>query len=94
MILVGIDIGKLSHFTSQKRLLEIQKSYDIVNTTNTKKLYSKQAKEFITCTLGTYDLASALNLEFDNYKNFVSELFDIELKQVSINGYLFDGEKV
>ena len=87
------DIGKLSHFTSQKRLLEIQNSYDIVRTTNNKKIYGKQAKEFITCTLGTYDLASALNLEFDNYKNFVSELFDIELKQVSINGYLFDGEK-
>ncbi len=84
------DIGKLSHFTSQKRLLEIQKSKSL---TKKNKKYGHMAKSFITCSLGTYDLKTALDMEFSKYKEFVSGLFNINLKQHKIGGYSFDGEK-
>lgn len=48
----------------------------------------------MTCSLGAYDLKSALDMEFSKYKEFVAGLFDIELKQFKLNGYKFDGKKL
>lgn len=87
---ISCDIGKLSYFTVQKRILEISKSKSL---SNSQKKYNKPAKAFITCSLGTYDLKNALNLEFNKYKEFVSGLFDVDLGEHKIGGYLFDGKK-
>ncbi|MEG2013580.1 MAG: site-specific DNA-methyltransferase [Anaerovoracaceae bacterium] len=88
---ISCDIGKLSFFTIQKRILQIASSKDI---TKSKAKYGKPARSFITCSLGTYDLKSALDMEFSKYKEFVAGLFDIELKQFKLNGYKFDGKKL
>lgn len=86
---VTCDIGKLSYYTIQKRLLLIQESTKI----NSKERYNKKAKSFITAQLGIYDLEKTLNLNFDDYKQFVSNLFQFELKKLLVNGYTFDGIK-
>lgn len=84
------DIGKLSHFTTQKRILQIQKSRDLYNQ---KKKYNNKAKSFMTCTLGLYDLKKALELKWSKYCEFVSSLFEINLINYTINGLAFDGKK-
>ncbi len=84
------DIGKLSHFTVQKRLLSIQNSRDLNDTTS---IFGEKAKSFITCQLGLYDLKMALELEWEKYREFVSGLFEIEIKLHSISGLEFDGRK-
>lgn len=47
----------------------------------------------MTCSLGAYDLKAALDMEFSKYKEFVSGLFNIDLKDHKIGGYSFDGKK-
>lgn len=87
---ISCDIGKLSYYTVQRRILEISKSKSL---SNNKKKYNKPAKAFVTCSLGAYDLKNALSLEFNKYKEFVSGLFDVDLGEQKIGGYLFDGKK-
>ena len=84
------DIGKLSHFTCQKRILEISSSKNLVKKSGK---YKKPARAFMTCSLGAYDLKVALDMEFSKYKEFVSGLFNIDLKDHKIGGYSFDGKK-
>lgn len=84
------DIGKLSHFTIQKRMLQISSSRSL---TAKNVNYRKNAKSFMTCSLGAYDLKAALEMEWSKYQAFVSSLFDIELKPHKIGGYAFDGKK-
>src|SRR5699024_10912268 len=50
-------------------------------------------KSFITCKLGMYDLGTTLNLEWDKYKDFVSQLFEYDTKEIQSSGVKFDGEK-
>lgn len=87
---ITCDIGKLSFYTVQRRILKISESKSL-----TKKFakYKKAPKAFITCSLGNYDLKEALDLEYSKYKEFVSGLFDIELKEHKIGGYSFEGKK-
>ncbi len=87
---ITCDLGKLSFFTMQKRILQIQKSKDLENP---KKKYDKKAKSFITASLGSYDLEKTLTLEWGKYKDFVAGLFEIELKKHKISGYEFEGKK-
>lgn len=87
---ISCDIGKLSYYTVQRRILEISKSKSLCDS---KKKYNKLARTFITCSLGAYDLKNALNLEFNKYKEFVSGLFDVDLNEHKIGGYSFDGKK-
>lgn len=87
---ISCDIGKLSYFTIQRRILTIQESQSLDNTG---KPYDNVAKSFYTLSLGSYDLKSALNMEFNKYKEFVSGLFNIDLKSHKIGGYEFDGKK-
>lgn len=84
------DLGKLAYFTIQRRMLQIENSKDLLNKD---KKYNKKARPFVTCTLGTYDLEKALKLEWDEYVQFVSSLFDIELNKKIIAGIEFDGKK-
>lgn len=87
---ISCDIGKLSYYTVQKRILEISKAKSLCDN---KKKYNKPAKSFLTCSLGTYDLKNALDLEFSKYKEFVSGLFNIDILENKIGGYTFDGKK-
>lgn len=84
------DIGKLSHFTVQKRILQISSSKSLSAKSGKYKI---NARSFMTCSLGSYDLKTALELEWGKYKAFVAELFDIELGNCKIGGYTFDGKK-
>lgn len=87
---IGCDIGKLSYYTTQKRILQIQGSKSLLDN---KKKFEKKAKSFSTCTLGLYDLKKALDLEWQSYKLFVSSLFEIEMVKNKIAGLNFDGKK-
>jgi len=88
---IGCDIGKLSIYTSQKRLLEISESKELENL---KKEYKKQAKSFAVVTSGLYDLAKVFSLQKEEYIRFVKDLFEIEnSKNSSIGGVEIDGKK-
>lgn len=88
---IGCDIGKLSMYTIQKRLLEIAKSKDLYNP---KRKYKLDAKAFSVITAGLYDLGKVFSLSEDKYKAFVKNLFDIEdVDKKDINGVSIDGEK-
>ena len=84
------DIGKYSTYTTQSRIASIRNSKSL---TEKKKLYKKEAKDFIVCQIGSYDLDNTLNLEWKRYLKFVSNLFKIKLQSYSINGVEFDGSK-
>lgn len=90
---ITCDLGKLSYLTMQKRILLINEGKDLTDKTDKPKKYGKQAKAFITCKLGMYDLKQTLNLEWDKYKEFVSQLFEFERIVQNIAGVEFDGEK-
>ncbi len=87
---ITCDLGKLSYFTMQKRILQIEDSKDL---TNPKKKYNKKAKSFVTAQLGMYDLKKALDLEWQKYQEFVSGLFEVEIKKNKIAGFEFEGKK-
>ncbi|MEX2410539.1 MAG: site-specific DNA-methyltransferase [Candidatus Paceibacterota bacterium] len=87
---ISCDLGKLAYFTMQKRILQIQYSKDLENP---KKKYGKKAKSFVTAQLGMYDLKKALDLEWEKYQEFVSGLFEVEIKKNKIAGFEFDGKK-
>ncbi len=87
---ITCDIGKLSFYTVQKRILKITNSRDLFKKN---KNYGNKPFSFTTLSLGAYDLKTALDMEFDKYKEFVSGLFDISLKENKIGGYTFDGKK-
>lgn len=86
---ITCDLGKLSYLTMQKRLLQIQDSKCLESKTK----YNKPARSFITCKLGMYDLGTTLNLEWDKYKHFVSQLFEYDAKEIKTSGIQFDGDK-
>ena len=87
---ITCDLGKLSYFTMQKRILQIQNSKDLENP---KKTYEKKAKSFITASLGSYDLEKTFELERKKYLDFVSGLFEISLNKYKISGFAFEGKK-
>jgi site-specific DNA-methyltransferase (adenine-specific)/adenine-specific DNA-methyltransferase len=88
---VGCDIGKLAIYTTQKRLLEIDKSK---NLENSKKKYGKPAKSFAIITSGLYDLGKIFDLQKDDYVRFVKDLFEIEeTKTKQVGGVKVDGKK-
>lgn len=88
---VGCDIGKLAIYTAQKRLLEIEKSKDLLNPM---KKYGKIAKSFAIVTSGLYDLGKIFDLQKDDYVCFVKDLFEIEVtKTKKIGGVDVDGKK-
>lgn len=93
---IGCDIGKLSIYTIQKRLLEIEnsKAYVYKDTMKFNKLYGKKVRPFSVLTAGLYDLAKVFSMKEDAYKEFVKTLFDIgNIEKNSINGVSIDGEK-
>lgn len=88
---IGCDIGKLSIYTTQKRLLEIDESKDLVNP---KKKYGKVSHSFGIVTSGLYDLGKVFDLKKDEYIEFVKRLFEVEETKVrSIGGVVLDGKR-
>jgi site-specific DNA-methyltransferase (adenine-specific)/adenine-specific DNA-methyltransferase len=88
---IGCDIGKLSIYTIQKRLLGIDQSKDLESP---KKKYGKPSKSFAVVTSGLYDLGKIFDLQKDEYVNFVKDLFEIEeAKQKTVGGIEIDGKK-
>ena len=87
---ITCDLGKLSYYTMQKRILNIGSSKSMYDS---KKKYNKKPTNFITCQLGLYDLNSVINLPWEQYVEFVSDLFEIKLKKCKINGIEFDGTR-
>ncbi len=84
------DIGKLSFYIMQKRIMTIEKSKDLINP---KKSYNKKAGSFITVNTGLYDLEKIFNLKIEEYKNFVMKLFEVESVNKKIGGIKIDGQK-
>jgi site-specific DNA-methyltransferase (adenine-specific)/adenine-specific DNA-methyltransferase len=84
------DIGKLSFYTMQKRILTIQDSKDLENP---KKRYGKRARSFITVNTGLYDLKKVFELKKDQYIEFVMNLFEVEPVDKKIAGIKIDGQK-
>ena len=84
------DIGKLSLYVTQKRLLNIQTSQSL---TVPKEAFGKPAKCFLTVNSGHYNLAKIFELKQQEYSEFVMNLFEVEQKQKTINGIQIDGEK-
>ena len=84
------DIGKLSFYTMQKRMLNIETSKSLENP---KQQYGKPAKSFVTVNTGHYDLEKVFNLQNQEYCDFVMELFEVEPKKKTISGIQIDGEK-
>lgn len=87
---ISCDIGKLSFYTIQKRILNIEKSKSLENP---KKKYGKQAKSFITANTGQYDLEKVFNLNSTEYSNFVFNLFEIEPIKKTISGIKINGQR-
>jgi len=87
---ITCDLGKLSFYTIQKRLLNIQngKSFE-----NPKKKYNKKAKTFITVNTGYYDLQKVFELKQDAYRKFVMNLFEVEHFNKKIGGITIEGQK-
>jgi len=104
---IGCDIGKLAIYTTQKRLLEIDKSKDLtpllspLDKGGKRGVYNKPAKSFAVVTSGLYDLGKIFALKKDKYIRFVKDLFEIEdlsagkagTKQKKIGGVEIDGKK-
>lgn len=88
---IGCDIGKLSIYTTQKRLLQIEISKDLENS---KKKYGKPAKSFSVVSSGLYDLGKVFAMKHEEYTNFVKNLFEVEdVKTKSIGGVSVDGKR-
>lgn len=85
---IHCDIGKLSHYTVQQRLLTIG---DSKLCGSDKKKYNQNAKSFVTAYVGIYDRETLFALERGSYKNFVKELFSLETSQKKIGGLAMDG---
>lgn len=86
------DIGKLSFYTIQKRILTIQNSKSLFSPT---KPYADLAKSFVTINVGQYDLSKLFELGKEKYVKFVLNLFEIQqyAKPKTIKGYQISGER-
>lgn len=87
---ISCDIGKLSFYTVQKRLLNIQATNSLEEQN---KVYKRVSKSFITVNTGYYDLSKIFDLKNQEYIDFVMNLFEIEPKKKTISGIQVDGEK-
>jgi site-specific DNA-methyltransferase (adenine-specific)/adenine-specific DNA-methyltransferase len=74
---VGCDIGKLSIYIIQKRLLKLK----------------NKANDFCLVNAGCYNLDSVFNLDRDKYYEFVLDLFHIDKDKQKINGVQVDGRR-
>ena len=81
---IAVDIGKLSIYTIQKRLLNL-KDY------KTKKKI--KIKPFIKYSAGLYDAEKLNKFDEENWKLFAMELWGCNPSKKVIKGFVFDGQK-
>lgn len=81
---VGIDCGKLSIYTIQKRLLNLKE--DIGNKGKTLK-----AKPFTLYNAGLYDFGKLRELPWESWRFFALQLFQCKDEPHTIRGIRFDG---
>jgi len=81
---IGIDCGKLSIYTIQKRLLNLKA--DIGN-----KGAPKKAKPFTLYNAGLYDFSRLKDLPWDDWRRFALTLFGCQDEPHRIGGIPFDG---
>ena len=81
---IGIDCGKLSIYTIQKRLLNLKA--DIGN-----KGAPLKAKPFTLYNAGLYDFARLKDLSWDDWRRFALTLFGCQDEPHRIGGIPFDG---
>ncbi len=86
---ITCDIGKLSFYTIQKRILNISEGKSLIE----KGQYNKEAKSFITVNTGHYNLEKIFNLKQSEYSNFVMNLFEVEPINKKISGIKINGER-
>lgn len=81
---IAVDIGKLSIYTIQKRLLNL-KDY------KTKKKI--KIKPFMKYSAGLYDADKLNDFDEENWKLFAMELWGCNPMEQTIKGFTFDGQK-
>ncbi|WP_394270941.1 DNA methyltransferase [Qipengyuania sp.] len=81
---VGIDVGKLSIYTIQKRMMKLRQG--IGNTGR-----SLKPKPFALCNAGLYDFSKLRDLPWDAWRFFALELFQCRDEPHRIGGVQFDG---
>lgn len=81
---IGIDCGKLSVYTIQKRMLNLHR--DIGD-----KGPRLEAKPFTLFNAGLYDFSSLKKLEWPEWRFFALQLFDCRDEPHKIGGIHFDG---
>ena len=82
---IGIDCGKLSIYTIQSRMLGLKK--DIGNKGEILK-----HNPFSVFNAGLYDYKAIEELDFDSYRSFILQLFQVQDKKHTINGVEVDGK--
>ena len=87
---IGCDCGKLAIYTMQKRILNIFKSKDLENKD---KLYSKESKPFTLYNAGLYDYKKIKQLQWEEYRNFALNLFEVRDEKHKLSGIDLDGYK-
>ena len=81
---ISCDVGKLSVYTQQKRLL------NLVNKSTKKPI---QAKPFALYNSGLYDFAKIRELPRDDWRLFALQLFNCIDDPHKIKGFAFDGKR-
>ena len=83
---IGVDIGKLAIYTTQKRLLNLHS--DIGN--GGKPL---AVKPFTLYNAGLYDFENLRNLPWENWRFFALQLFQCKDELHKIHGFQMDGKR-
>ena len=81
---IGIDSGKVSIYTIQKRLFNL---HEKIGNSGKKIL----AKPFIVYNSGLYDFSQLKSLPWDDWRIFALYLFQCREEQHKVNGIVFDG---
>ncbi|MDR1034037.1 MAG: site-specific DNA-methyltransferase [Bifidobacteriaceae bacterium] len=91
---ISCDVGKLSIYTQQKRLLNIAESKDLEKS---KKKYGKQPTPFTLYSAGLYDEEKLNRFDKSEWKKFALALWGCspvsDIEKSKINGIQFDGTR-
>jgi site-specific DNA-methyltransferase (adenine-specific)/adenine-specific DNA-methyltransferase len=87
---IGVDCGKLAIYTTQKRLLDIDKSKECETFV---KKYGRRCTPFALYNAGLYDYKMIKDLPWEQYRSFALKLFQCrdekhEISNIELDGYL------
>lgn len=85
---IGCDCGKLSIYTIQKRILNIDSSKDL---SDTDKKYGKDYSPFTVYNAGLYDYNKIKELPWGEYRSFALNLFEVRDEAHKLSGVELDG---